>query len=321
MQAIAAHRYGQPADLRLVDVSKPRPKDGEVLVRIRAATVSAADRRLRSGDFPRGFGLLARLALGFTGPRRPILGTDLAGEVEAVGRDVTTFAPGDAVIAFVGASFGCHAEYRAVPATAAICLKPQNLTWEMAAALPFGATTALYFLRDLARLSKNERMLIIGAAGAVGSAAVQLARHFGAKVTAVTSTPNVDLVRSLGAGDVIDYRLSDWASQGRQWDVILDTTGTVDLAFARRSLPAGGRLALVAADLPQMIGGAFAHGVKVVTGVAPEKPGDLQMLAALAAAGTLTPVVSATFPLAQAAQAHAIADSGRKVGNVVLTMA
>ena len=144
----------------MITLPKPEPKAGEVLVRIHAASVSAADMRLRSGKFPRGFGFLARLALGFSGPRQPVLGTDLAGEVEAVGNGVTAFDPGDAVIAFVGAKFCCHADYRAVPVNAALCKKPENLTWEQATALPFGATTALYFLRDRAQLKAHEKILI-----------------------------------------------------------------------------------------------------------------------------------------------------------------
>ncbi len=320
MKAIAITRYGPPESLRLIDLPRPEPKAGEVLIRIHAATVSAADMRLRSGVFPRGFGFLARLALGYGGPRKPILGTDLAGTIESVGADGSTFATGDAVIAFVGAQFGCHAEYVTVKANAAICMKPENLTWEQAAALPFGATTALYFLRDKAKITSGERVLIVGASGAVGSAAVQFAKHMGARVTAVTSTPNLALVQSLGADEVIDYRVSNWSKLNRQWDLILDTTGTVDATRARPCLPTGGRLALVAADLPQMLGSLFTRDIKVLTGTAPEKPEDLHMLAALAAKGVLNPVVSAIFPLEEAAKAHAIVDSGRKVGNVVLRM-
>ena len=320
MKAIIAPHYGAPDSVRLIDLPKPQPQKDEVLVRIRAATVSAGDMRVRSGTFPRGFGLLARLALGVKGPRQPVLGTDLSGEVEAIGEGVTRFAPGDAVIAFVGAKFGCHAKYRCVPVAAPICRKPDAMSWEQATALPFGGTTALYFLRERANVAHGERILIVGASGAVGSAAVQLARHMGGVVTAVTSTPNIARVAALGADDVIDYRSTDWAGLGLRWDVILDTTGSVDLARARPCLRDGGRLALVAASLPQMIGGVFARGVKVLTGTAPERTNDLQLLADLAAKGILTPVVSATFPLIEAARAHAIAESGRKVGNVVLTM-
>ncbi|MGL4636571.1 MAG: NAD(P)-dependent alcohol dehydrogenase [Beijerinckiaceae bacterium] len=321
MKAIVAPFYGPPESLQLVALPKPEPKADELLVRIQAATVSAADMRLRSGIFPRGFGFLAKLALGLRGPRQPVLGTDLAGEVEAVGSDVKDFSPGDSVIAFFGAKLGCHAEYRAVSTKSAICHKPRNLTWEQAAALPFGATTALYFLQDKAKLRQGERLLVVGASGAVGTAAVQIAKHMGASVSAVTSTPNVALVRSLGADDVIDYKQTDWSALNRQWDVILDTTGTVDQAKTRRSLPSGGRLALVAADLWQMLSGPFASDVKVLTGTAPERAEDLRYLASLAAEGVLTPVVSVTFPLEEASKAHALAESGRKVGNVVLSMA
>jgi NADPH:quinone reductase-like Zn-dependent oxidoreductase len=320
MKAVTANRHGPPDILRLVEMRRPVPKADELLVRIRAATVSAADMRLRSGVFPRGFALPARIALGWAGPRRPILGTDLSGEVEAVGKDVSEFAEGDQVIAFVGARFGCHAEYRVVAASAALCLKPVSLGWEQAAALPFGGTTALHYLRDKAKAREGETILIIGASGAVGSAAVQIARHMGLSVTAVTSTPNVALMASLGCDDVIDYRSVDWRRLDRKWDIIFDTTGTVGLPESQASLAKGGRLALVAANLPQMIGGIFARGVKVLTGPAPERAEDLRTLAKLAAEGVFSPVISATFPLSEAARAHAIADSGRKVGNVVLTV-
>ncbi len=175
-------------------------------------------------------------------------------------------------------------------------------------------------MRDRAQLAVDDKLLIVGGSGAVGSAAVQLAKHMGAHVSAVTSTPNVELVASLGADEVIDYQQTDWANLGKIWDVILDTTGTVDVARARPCLAPGGRLALVAADLPQMIGGAFTRGINVLTGTAPERADDLRHLAELAAQGVLTPVVSHSFTLENAAHAHRIVDSGRKVGNVVLTM-
>ena len=313
MKAVLVRRYGPPDSVAIVDLPQPVPGPGQVLVHIRAATVSAADMRLRAGLFPRGMGVLARLAMGWRGPRQPVLGTDLAGEVAALGPGVTEWRVGDAVIGFTGARMGCHAEYRVMAADALIA-RPDALSWEEAAALPFGFTTALFFLRDKAGLKAGEKVLVIGASGAVGSAAVQIARHLGAGVTGVCSGANAALVAGLGA-EVIDYGAADWARLGRRWDVILDTTG-VDPARARACLTPTGRLCLVAADLPQMLRAALMP--RVFIGVAPERVADLRLLAGWAAEGAVKPVASATFPLDQAARAHAIAESGRKVGNVVL---
>ena len=320
MKAVVVHRYGPPHSIVLADLPRPVAGAGEVLVRIRATTVSAADMRLRSGDFPRGMRLPARLAMGWAGPRRKVLGTDLAGEVVALGQGAMGVAVGDRIVAFVGAGMGCHAEYRVLKLTAPWCLIPDDMDWAGAAAIPFGATTALHFLRDRAGVQASDRVLVVGASGAVGSVAVQLARHWGAHVTAVTSTANLALVRKIGAAEAIDYRTTDWATLGRRWDVILDTTGTVDTARARPCLPPGGRLALVAADLPQMLSGVFARGIRVLTGVAPERAEDLRLLVALAAEGAFRPLIERTFALQDADAAHAHVATGRKRGNVVLVM-
>lgn len=318
MKAVLTRRYGPAETVQVSDIATPVPGPGDVLVRIRAATVSSADMRMRSGTFPRGFGLLARLAIGFKGPRKPVLGTDLAGEVMGLGEGVTTFAVGDPVIAFVGAKLGCHAEYRVVKATGPISAKPKALDWPAAAALCFGGSTALFFLRDKARVQPGESVLVIGASGAVGSAAVQLAKAFGATVTGVTSTPNLAFVTAQGADDVIDYRATDPATLGRRWDVVADTTGTMTVARARRLLTPTGRLCLIAADLPQMLAAPFVRGIRVLIGVAPDKAEDLRFLSDLAEKGQFRPPVSRAFPLEQAVAAHALVESGRKVGSVVL---
>jgi len=319
MKAVLVRRYGPPESIVLADLPDPVPGPRDILVRIHAATVSSADMRMRAGRFPRGMGLLARLAIGFTGPRKPVLGTDLAGQVVAVGALVTAWVPGDAVVAFMGAGLGGHAQLRVLGPGVAICRKPASLDWAEAAAISFGGATALYFLRDRAAVKAGERVLVVGASGAVGSAAVQLAVGWGAVVTGVCSAAKAGFVAGMGA-EVIDYGRSDWARAGRQWDVIVDTTGTVDAGRARASLVPGGRLCLVAADLPQMLGGVFARGMRVQTGVAPERSGDLATLAALAEAGRFSPHVGARFALDQAAAAHALVDTGRKTGNVVLEM-
>src|SRR6185503_5275455 len=225
MKAFICTKYGSPEVLELREVQKPVPKNDEILIKVHATTVSSGDWRVRSRELPRGFGLIGRLVLGLRRPRQPILGTELAGEVEAVGKDVRAFKPGDAVFAFSGAKMGCHAEYKVVRQDSPIAPKPPNLTYDEAATLSFGNMTALDFLRR-ANLRPGEAVLVNGASGAVGVAAVQLAKHFGAHVTAVCSRGNHDLVRSLGADEMIDHTTQDFAANAKTYDVIVDTAGT-----------------------------------------------------------------------------------------------
>jgi NADPH:quinone reductase-like Zn-dependent oxidoreductase len=322
MFAVATGTFGPPSALQLVNMAVPRPLPGEVLVRIRASTVSAADSRIRGGRFPRGLGLFARLMIGWNGPRNPVLGWDFAGEVAAIGPSVTRFRPGDPVFGIAGAKGGCHTQFRCVPADGPISLKPDALDWAQAAAIPFGGCTALFYLRDKLGLKRGERILIIGASGAVGSAAVQLAKHFGAHVTTVTSGRNTALMREMGADEAIDRNWADWRELDLTWDVIFDTTGTVTARMAKPCLTNGGKIALVAADLPAMLSamlsGMFAREPRIATGVAPERRADLEFLAEMAAKGGFAPLVSGVYRLADAAAAHELADSGRKVGNIVL---
>ena len=210
MKAAVYERYGPPDVVEIKEVAKPTIKDNEVLIKIRATTVSSGDWRVRSLDMPSGFGLLARSMLGFFRPKQPILGSELAGDIEAVGKDVTKFKVGDAVLAFPGVGLGGHAEYRAMPEDGAVAHKPANLSYEEAAALSFGGTTALDFLKTRGNIQRGEKVLIIGASGTVGSAAVQLAKHFGAEVTGVCSTGNLELVKSIGADKVIVYTKEDF---------------------------------------------------------------------------------------------------------------
>ena len=214
MKAVVYTKYGPPNVVALAEVPKPAPKVHEVLIRIHATTVTTGDWRARSLEMPPGFGLLARLVFGVFGPRKSILGTELAGEIEAVGKAVTRFKPGDQVFAFTGASYGCHAEYRTISEAGMIALKPANLSFEEAAALSFGGTTALSFLQGKGGIKRGDKVLIVGASGGVGTAAVQIAKHFGAKVTGVCSTANLELVRSIGADKVIDYTKEDF---GEEW--------------------------------------------------------------------------------------------------------
>jgi NADPH:quinone reductase-like Zn-dependent oxidoreductase len=322
MRAVVYRKYGPPEVLQLAEIEKPTPKDDEVLIKTRATTVSAGDRRCRSLDVPAGFGWMSRLVLGVFGPRQPILGTELAGIVEATGKNVRKFEVGDPVIAFGGAGMGCYAEYRCMKEDGAIALKPSNLTFEEAAALSFGGTTALHFLRG-GNVQRGEKVLVNGASGSVGTACVQLARHFGAEVTGVCSTANVDLVRSLGASHVIDYTREDFTQNGQTYDVIVDTVGTASYSRSKDSLTERGRLLLVFGTLPDLLQIPWISLTtkrKIVGGVAIGKQEDLQFLANLAAAGEFTPAIDRRYPLEQIAEAHRYADTGRKRGNVVINL-
>jgi NADPH:quinone reductase-like Zn-dependent oxidoreductase len=284
--------------------------------------VTSADWRVRSQTVPAGFGLLSRLALGVRRPRQPVLGTELAGTIAATGRAVTRFEVGDQVFAFPGTGMGCHAEYRCMPEDGAVALKPSNLSYGEAAALSFGGTTALDFFRR-GRLRSGERVLVNGASGGVGTAAVQLARYFGARVTGVCSAANAELVTSLGAEHVIDYTAEDFTRNGETYDVIMDTAGTAPYSRSRSSLSERGRLLLVLGGLPDLLGApwvSLTSGRKVIAGPAAERPEDLLFLAELAAAGRFRPVIDRRYPFERIAEAHRYVDTGRKRGNVVVTL-
>lgn len=323
MRAVVYTKYGPPNVVALADVARPTPGDREVLIRVRATTVTTGDWRARSLSMPVGFRLFGRLFFGVLGPRKRVLGTELAGEIEAVGKAVTRFKVGDPVFAFAGASYGCHAEYRTMAEDGLVALKPSTLTFEEAAALAFGGLNALGFLRDKAGIARGDGVLIVGASGGVGTAAVQIAKHFGANVTGVTSTANLDLVRAIGADRVIDYTRADFAESGETYDIILDTTGTVSLARCEDALKRGGRLVAVQGSLAQAIGlqrPPKASGKQVIAGVVAMKVDDMKLLARLAQAGELKPVIDRTYPLERAAEAHAYVETGRKRGNVVLVV-
>ncbi|MBR9989324.1 MAG: NAD(P)-dependent alcohol dehydrogenase [Gemmatimonadetes bacterium] len=322
MKAVFATAYGSPDVLEIRDVPKPVPKENEILIRVRATTVTSGDWRIRTMNVPTGFGVMSRLALGVSGPRQPILGTELAGEVESMGDAVTGFSAGDEVFAFSGAGGGCHAEYRTMPADGAVALKPANLTFEEAAAISFGGTTALVFLRR-AGIRRGDRVLVVGASGGVGTAAIQLARHFGAEVTGVCSTANVPMVRSLSA-DAIDYTQEDFSDRAERYDIIMDTTGTVGFGRARASLKDSGRLLVVAGGLPDMLQipwAALTTRMRIIAGPTSGNAEDLRFLAALAEAGEYRPVIDRSYPLDRIADAHRYVDLGRKKGNVVISVA
>jgi NADPH:quinone reductase-like Zn-dependent oxidoreductase len=322
MKAIVYQRYGPPEVLQLKEVPSPTPREDEVLIEVHATTATSADARLRAMNLPAGFGLIGRLAFGVSAPRRRILGVELSGVIVATGKKVTRWQPGTPVFAMTGASMGCYAEQRALPEGGAIARKPANLTFEEAAALSFGGTTALDFFRR-GKLAKGERLLVNGASGAVGTAAVQIAKQFGAHVTGVCSTANLELVRSLGADAVIDYTQDDFATGGERYDLIMDTVGTAPFARSKGSLKPGGRLLLVLAGLPDTLGallGSMATDKKVVAGPAGERVEDLRLLADLAEQGKYRPIIDQIYPLERMAEAHARVDSGRKRGNVAVTV-
>jgi len=322
MKAVVYERYGPPDVLHLKEVEKPTPKDNEVLIKVHATSVTSGDCRVRSLKVPVGFGLMSRLVFGVMRPRQPILGTELAGEIESIGKNVREFKVGDQIFASSGVAMGCYAQYKCIRDDGAIADKPRNLAYDEAVALSFGGTTALDFLRR-AKLQSGETVLINGASGGVGTAAVQLARHFGAEVTGVCSTANLDLVRSLGAAHVIDYTKQDFTRNGETYDLIVDTAGTAPFARSKDSLKQGGRLLLVLAGLPAMLPMlwvSMTSNKKIIAGPAAVRAEDLRVLAELAQAGEFRPVIDRRYPLEQIAEAHRYVDTGRKKGNVIINL-
>jgi len=322
MRAFVYRRYGGPDVVELTDLPKPVPRDNEVLVRIRATTVTSGDWRVRTLCVPAGLGFVARLAFGFTRPRQPIMGSELAGTIAAVGKDVTRFRVGDEVFGFPGGAMGCHAEYRTMPEDGRLARKPPSLSFEEAASLPFGASTSMHFLRK-AGIRPGDKVLVIGASGGVGTAMVQLAKHHGARVTGVTSRNNLALVASLGADRMIDYTREDFTARGETYDIVVDTVGGMSFARCKPLLEDKGKLLAVAAGLPEMLASLWAPltgSRRVIAGPAAERVEDLPDMAALAEAGALRPVIDRRYGFAQMAEAHAYVETGRKRGSVVVSV-
>ncbi|HET6953440.1 MAG TPA: NAD(P)-dependent alcohol dehydrogenase [Acidimicrobiales bacterium] len=319
MKAAVCERYGPPEVVRIRDVPTPVPADGEILIRAAASTVNSGDARLRALRVPRGMRTLVRLKVGYNRPKQPIFGFETAGEVEAVGRAVTRFAPGDRVVASRGFGLGCHAEHVTVAEQGAIAPIPETLSYQEAVALCFGGTTALNFLR-LGKLAAGESVLINGASGAVGTMAVQVARHMGAEVTAVCSGANAELVRSLGADHVIDYTTDDFTADGHRYDVIMDNHGNAPYTRVKGSLNPGGRFLMVIGDLGQMLAASWQKAT--ISGgdnksmISSDSYGTLM---ALGGRGVLRPVIDSVVPFTQIVEAHRRVDGGHKVGSVVLS--
>jgi NADPH:quinone reductase-like Zn-dependent oxidoreductase len=320
MKAIVATKYGSPEVLELREVAKPTPKDDEVLVRVHTTTVTAGDSRVRSFTVPPSAWLPARLTLGLRQPKKAIPGMVLAGEVESVGKEVSRFTKGDQVYAYDITRLSTYAEYACVSERNALALKPSTATYEEAAAIPFGAITALYFLRK-GKIRSGQRVLIYGASGSVGTFAVQLAKYFGAEVTGVCGTTNVDLVKSLGADRVIDYTKEDFSRHGETFDIIFDTVGKSSLPDCLRLLKKeGSYLQAVAgpAQLVQMQWASMRSGKTLLGGTAVPKTADLIYLNELIEAGKIKPVIDRCYPLEQMVEAHRYVDQGHKKGNVVI---
>jgi len=324
MKAAVYTRYGPPEVLEIKDIPKPAPGDKEVLVRVHAATVCAADWRLRKAE-----PFFIRFLNGVWAPKKAlVLGMEFAGIVESAGAAVTRFRAGDEVFGSTGFRFGTHAEYLCVPEDAGVAIKPANMTFEEAAAVLFGGVSALHFLRK-AEIQAGQRVLVYGASGSVGVFAVQLAKHFGAHVTGVCSTANLDLVKSLGADEVVDYTREDFSQAGRVYDMVCDTVGKSGFARTLKCLKRGGCYVRIGGSggALSMLGGmlrsqwiSVTGAAKVIGGMARAAEGDLAFLKGLIEAGTLRTVIDRRYPLEEIAEAHRYAEAGHKKGHVVILL-
>jgi NADPH:quinone reductase-like Zn-dependent oxidoreductase len=322
MRALVYDRYGSADVVSVGTVDDPVPGPRDVVLQQRATAVNSGDARLRKADFPDGFGLLGRLAVGWSRPRRRVLGVDVAGVVTEVGSKVTEFAPGDRVVGQTGTRMGAHAERVCVSVDHCLVRLPDAVPFEEAAALPFGGCTALTFLDARLKVQRGERVLVVGASGSVGVASVQVARQLGAHVTGVCSGANEPLVRSLGAEHVIDYTRDDLSTITERWDVVVDTVGHHPVASVRRLATPRGRVGLVAGGIPQMLAGVWANLTSrqhVAFGPADENPAYVERLVGWVAAGEYVPVIHSRHPWEHGAEAHALVDSHHKRGSVVLT--
>jgi NADPH:quinone reductase-like Zn-dependent oxidoreductase len=323
MKAIVYEKYGPPEVLQLKEVEKPTPMDNEVLIRVHATTVTKYDCWMRSSTAPPGFWLPSRIASGFRKPKQPILGTALAGEIEAVGKDVKLFNKGDQIFGYPGQSMGANAQYPCMPEDGMLAYKPANMNNEEAAAVPQGALTALYFLRK-GNVQSGGKVLIFGASGGVGGYAVQLSKHhFGAEVTGVCSTSKIEYVKSLGADQVIDYTKEDFTKNGQTYDVILDTVGKSSVFRSKGSLKKEGFYLFTTFGLPKLfpfLWLSMTSSKKVIIGVVEESSEDLIFLKELIEAGKIKSVIDRRYPLEQTDEAHRYVETGHKKGNVVITV-
>ncbi|KAA3613292.1 MAG: NAD(P)-dependent alcohol dehydrogenase [Calditrichaeota bacterium] len=331
MKAIVIDKYGQPEVLQLKKVKKPTPKDNEVLIKIHATSLNFGDITVRNFksltprtfSMPFIFWLFARIAVGIRKPRIKILGSEFAGEIETIGKDVKRFKAGDAVFGYRGMNMGANAEYLCMPETGAVATKPANMTFEEAASVPYGAITALSLLRHT-NIKNGQKVLINGASGSIGSAAVQLAKnHFGAVVTGVCGTPRLEFVKSLGAEKVVDYTKEDITDSAESFDLIFDILGKSAFSQCKKLLNENGNYLLASfkmKQLLQMLWTKITGGKKVICALAPETAEDLNFVKELIEAGKIKSIIDKRFPLEEIVDAHRYFESGQKKGNVIISI-
>lgn len=319
MKAMIYNDYGNPDVLQLAEIKNPVPSEDEILVKIHATTVTTADVRLRSLNVPTGFGIMVRLFQGLTKPRKQLLGSDFAGIVTEIGSNVKDFQIGDRV--FGSSKSGTYAEYTVIKEKNCISRIPDNLSFEQAAALPFGAMTSLTFIRDIGKLEKGQTILINGASGSLGTNAIQLAKYYGAKITAVCSDKNIDLVKSLGADEAIDYNKEDFKKSGKKYDIIYDTLGLISPKESLEMLNESGQHLMAVATVPQYLDIfklSLMQKKKINAGMAIFDKKNIEAVAKLAKQGILNPIIDKSFSLEEIAEAHRFVDKGHKVGSVVI---
>lgn len=324
MKAIVHTKYGPPDELQLLEVEKPVPGDNEVLIKMHATTVTTTDCNARNFTFvPQSFMLFARIMFGFKKPRIKILGIDLAGEIEAIGKDVKLFKAGDHVFGSPGTKFGGHAEFVCVPENGALAIKPADLSWETAAAISLAGNTALFFIRDLAKIQPGQTILIHGASGAIGTYAVQLAKYYGAVVTGVCSGINAALVKSLGADKVIDYTIEDFTKSDEKYDFVFGVVGKTTFAQCKGLLKPNGiylENMMEVKDFLKVLWTSIVGGKKIKGGVSAERAENLNFFVELIESGKLKPVIDKVYPLARTAEAFHYVEQGHKKGNVVIKL-
>jgi NADPH:quinone reductase-like Zn-dependent oxidoreductase len=332
MKAIVSTEFGPPDVLHIEVVEKPTPKDNEVLIKVYATSVNYGDliaRNFRSVtprqfNMPFIFWLLSRIFFGLNKPKIKILGSEFAGEIEAVGKGVTLFKAGDPVFGYLGQNMGAYAEYLCMPENGVLATKPANLTFGEAATVPMGAIMALHLLREKGNIQPGQQVLVNGASGGIGSAAVQIAKTFGAEVTGVCGTPRLEFVKSLGADKVIDYTQEDFTQSGETYDLIFDILGKGSFSRAKSSLAPNGRYLFASfkmKQLLQMLWASITGGrKKVICAIAPGSTEDLIAVKELIEAGKIKAVIDRSFPMEQAAEAHRYVENGLKKGNVVITV-